>query len=221
MHGQDQGYAYLRSFAACTDCYLIRGPANRQLRIPAAYCLSRSGSPIAWTQGDPLQGQAEWVMVVSARENAGDCRSGRKLVAAVTVLPLLPDCNGLERAKRYSDQKNTWPKSELHYWSLRVKRIGDLQDDTCLWMDGFFQLIANPFTEEEESRIIDHMNSDHVDAMRHYLRVTDSSAIPIMLGIDTYGFHLYYEGRVHWIAFESPVHDMRAAWEQLVTMAHR
>jgi Putative heme iron utilization protein len=84
-------------------------------------------------------------------------------------------------------------------------------------------LQANPFTQEEERSIVEHMNADHVDAMIYYCRTADialgESVVPAMAGIDAEGFHLRLGACIVRFAFYTPVkspHDVRRA---LVDMA--
>lgn len=102
-----------------------------------------------------------------------------------------------------------------------------LAHETCcaLHVECFAALIgANVFAEDVETRIVEHMNADHGDALRAYCRAAhlpSGAAAPVMLGIDADGFDL---GLAHGLArleFEQPLSTAQDARQALVAMAQR
>ena len=81
----------------------------------------------------------------------------------------------------------------------------------------------SPFADKDERHMIEHMNSDHTDAICHYcdkvpITITPGN-IPQIVGITAYGFHVRVEDELHWFAFDTPCHDVKSVREVLVAMA--
>ncbi len=94
------------------------------------------------------------------------------------------------------------------------------------WIDPSELPLANPFSREQETAIVAHMDEDHADAMRGYCRalagleVGDGDSVS-MAGIDAEGFDLLAAGRLLRFPFEEPVASPAEARERLVAMARR
>ena len=75
---------------------------------------------------------------------------------------------------------------------------------------------------EQESDVIEHMNTDHLDTMRHYCQhFHQYAALDVaMLGIDLDGFDVRADGKVLRFDFAQPVTDAQQARTALVEMAH-
>ena len=83
----------------------------------------------------------------------------------------------------------------------------------------------NPFTAEQEQQIVEHMNHDHADAIRHYCQLsriplTDGGQ-PEMVGIDGEGFHIKINKAIHRIDLQRPISNSIEAREALVAMARK
>lgn len=75
---------------------------------------------------------------------------------------------------------------------------------------------------EQESDVIAHMNTDHLDTMRNYCQhFHQYAALDVaMLGIDMDGFDVRADDRVLRFDFTQPVLDAQQARKALVEMAH-
>jgi putative heme iron utilization protein len=98
---------------------------------------------------------------------------------------------------------------------VRVRFIGGFGE--IYWVEPGQFMTANPFSAAQESRIVDHMNNDHGEALKHYANGTDAK----MVGIDAEGFDVLTAVRKLRIAFDNPVHNMEEARQALVAMARR
>ncbi len=82
---------------------------------------------------------------------------------------------------------------------------------------------SSPFTEAEELHMIEHMNSDHSDAIRHYCDKVSiniaSNSTPEIVGICAHGFHVGVQEKLHWFAFNSLCLNVTDVREELVAMA--
>jgi heme iron utilization protein len=98
---------------------------------------------------------------------------------------------------------------------VRVRFIGGFGQ--IYWVEPDEFMTKNPFTPQQESRIIEHMNKDHADSVRHY-----AGGVPAtMVGIDAEGFDLIAAERKVRLEFEAPVRDMEQARQALIAMAKR
>ena len=80
----------------------------------------------------------------------------------------------------------------------------------------------NRFPAEIESRMIEHMNSDHVEAMCDYCRymnVSIGTNEPKMIALDQLGFSMEIEDRTVRYAFEHPCNTPEEVRTALVALA--
>jgi putative heme iron utilization protein len=98
---------------------------------------------------------------------------------------------------------------------VRVRFIGGF--GKIYWVEPEQFMIANPFSAVQESRILDHMNKDHADALKLYAGGTEAA----MIGIDAEGFDVFTGSGKLRIAFKAPVHTLEEARQALVAMARR
>ena len=78
-------------------------------------------------------------------------------------------------------------------------------------------MTTNPFSPAQEQRIIQHMNQDHGDALKHYTGGNPAT----MAGIDAEGFDVLASGKKIRFAFDTRVTNMEEARQALVAMAKR
>ena len=93
---------------------------------------------------------------------------------------------------------------------------------TARWFDTSRILRDNPFNPEVEQQILDHMNLDHPDTLKHYVNrfthlLTDSAIA--MVGIDGEGVDLRVDDGLIRIALPRRISNVEAAREVLVELA--
>lgn len=98
---------------------------------------------------------------------------------------------------------------------VRVRFIGGFGQ--IFWVEPGAFMAANPFSPAEETRIIQHMNKDHADALSRYV----GGGNVAMAGIDAEGFDVLKDGKKIRIPFATPVTNMEEARKALVEMAKR
>lgn len=98
---------------------------------------------------------------------------------------------------------------------VRVRFIGGFGQ--IFWVEPAAFMTANPFSSVEETRIIQHMNKDHAEALSRYVGGGQAE----MAGIDGEGFDVLKGGKKIRIPFASPVSNMEEARKALVEMAKR
>lgn len=126
-----------------------------------------------------------------------------------------------------------YPKSQqydnmhdFHFFRLEVKKyriimgFGDIR-----WIAGSAPYTPCPFDHAAKTGMIRHMNEDHMDAMRSYLRhehiaVGDDDEV-LMTDIHQYGFVLRHGEALYFIPFDDEPQDATAVRNTLVAMARR
>jgi putative heme iron utilization protein len=98
---------------------------------------------------------------------------------------------------------------------VRVRFIGGFGQICWLQPEEFLR--TNPFSFEQESRIVEHMNNDHPDSLAHYALGQPA----VMAGIDAEGFDLLVRDRRLRLEFDAPVRDMDQARQALIAMAKK
>jgi putative heme iron utilization protein len=98
---------------------------------------------------------------------------------------------------------------------VRVRFIGGFGQ--IFWVEPGEFLTANPFSAPQESRIIQHMNDDHRDALMHYT----GGKPAVMVGIDGEGFDVLQSGNKMRFDFDAPIATMEEARQALITMLKR
>ena len=96
---------------------------------------------------------------------------------------------------------------------VRIRFIGGF--GRIYWLEASQFLIPNPFSPSQELGIIQHMNRDHSDAIKHYMG-GDSAE---MIGIDDQGFDVLKSGGKVRVFFQTPIHNMDEARRALIAMA--
>jgi heme iron utilization protein len=98
---------------------------------------------------------------------------------------------------------------------VRVRFIGGFGQ--IFWVEPAAFMVTSPFSPIEETRIIQHMNKDHADALSRYAGGGPAE----MAGIDGEGFDVLQKGKKIRIPFATPVRNMEEARKALVEMARR
>ena len=135
------------------------------------------------------------------------------------------DTDTMERYYRFFPDARDYHKTHdfdfYHLEFYRVRFIGGF--GKIYWVERNAFLKESPFSPDEETRAIDHMNRDHTDAIRHYcslgnIPVTGDEP-PVMVGIDGEGFNLLLGKRIYRFGFAEPVLTMSDMRSELVRLA--
>ena len=135
-----------------------------------------------------------------------------------------PDTDARLRYLRYFPSSASY--FETHDFSFyriglrRARFIGGFGE--IYWIEPAAMLIRNPF-REAESRIVEHMNQDHQQALFHYcdvLKGVKANAIS-MVGIDSEGFDMLADKRKLRVDFDSPISTVEEARTVLASLARR
>lgn len=192
------------------------------------YCLDAQGWPLILisriaqhTHNLKVDGKCS---LLAAERDADDVQAvGRlTLLAEARMLDEAADiAAAAERYYRYFPESRGYHDAhDFDFWRLQPVRwryIGGF--GAIHWLDEVAQ--ANPFAGDTERRMLEHMNSDHADAIAHYVAL---SGLPLtepaqMVGIDPVGFHLRIGQSLHWLAFPISCNTAGEVREALVRLA--
>jgi len=194
------------------------------------YCLNKAGEPvilistIAQHTKNILSDSK--VSLIATEGNADDLQTvGRVTYIGDAEKLDEDDIDSMERYYNYFPQSRGYHKThDFNFYSIqavRVRFIGGFGQ--IYWIEKNDFLLTNPFSFDEEKRMIDHMNADHLEAIKHYCDLYDIHTsyddIPVMVGIDSEGFHLRTGARIHRINFTEPVVTATEVRKSLVDMA--
>jgi putative heme iron utilization protein len=158
--------------------------------------------------------------VVERNENTDDVQAQGRVTCIAEARPVAEsDSVVRERYFRYFPSARQYEQThDFAFFRLepvRIRFIGGFGQ--IYWVEPGEFMTKNPFSSQQELRIIDHMNKDHADALRHY-----ASGVPaVMIGIDAEGFDLRGDEKKLRLEFESPVGNMEQARQALIAMAKR
>ncbi|MCU1721074.1 MULTISPECIES: HugZ family protein [unclassified Pseudomonas] len=193
------------------------------------YCLDADGNPLILISRiaqhtHNLQKDPKCSLLVGER--------GAEDVQAVGRLTVLAEAHKLEQpeaieaaAERYyryfPESRNYHSAHDFDFWVLQPVRhryIGGF--GAIHWIDQV--TLANPFAGKAELSMVEHMNSDHTNAIAHYVALSGlPDTVPAQLaGIDSEGMHLRIGQGLHWLAFAEPCNNPTQVREALVSLAH-
>jgi hypothetical protein len=150
--------------------------------------------------------------------DSDDVQARGRVTIVANARPL-PDDEATVRARyfryfpsaRQYDQTHDFAFFRLEF--VRVRFIGGFGQ--IYWVEPADFMTTNPFSPSQELQILQHMNSDHSDALRHYCNGEPTE----MVGIDADGFDVLKSGQKLRFAFETPIRNMDEARQALVKLA--
>lgn len=195
------------------------------------YCLDRTGNPIILISriaqhtknilADPK------VSLITIEQDVDDIQIGGRLTWIADVAPLL-DEESEEAAVRYyrffPQSRDFHKVHDFDFYRLTLVRARYIAGFGKIhWISPENILMANVFSTDQEQGMIDHMNKDHVEAMKKYCAATKVETAdhdPEMASIDSEGFHLRVGEKIVYFTFDEPANSAEEIRSRLVTMAH-
>ena len=161
---------------------------------------------------------------------AFDDATDSQAAGRVTYIGDAKPVNDDEIAERYyrffPDSRDFHKTHDFNFYLIefvRARYIGGFGQIFLVENSDFIK--GNPFSFEEETGMVDHMNADHLDAIRHYCDLFDITynpkEQPTLVGVDSEGFHLRVKGSIHRLGFNHPVSNTSEARAALVELARR
>ncbi|MBC3435656.1 HugZ family protein [Pseudomonas sp. BW16M2] len=192
------------------------------------YCLDAEGHPLILISRiaqhtHNLQKDPKCSLLVGERD-AEDVQAVGRLTVMAEARKLSDDAAIEAAAARYyryfPESANYHKAHDFDFWVLepvRHRYIGGF--GAIHWLDQV--TLANPFAGMAEASMIEHMNSDHANAIAHYVELTDlpRTTPAEMVGIDSEGMHLRIGQGVYWLAFPNICNTPTQVREALVLLA--
>ena len=192
------------------------------------YCLDAQGQPLILISRiaqhtHNLRQDAKCSLLVGERE-AEDVQAVGRLTVMAEAHKLVDETAIEAAAERYyryfPDAANYHRAHDFDFWVLQPVRhryIGGF--GAIHWLDQV--TLANPFAGKAEASMIEHMNSDHANAIAHYVELGDLPRTPAacMVGLDSEGMHLRIGQGVHWLPFPHICNTPIQVREALVLLA--
>lgn len=195
------------------------------------YCLSAVSEPIILISdiaqhtknilADPR------VSMIATERHADDQQTVGRVTYLGNAEKINDDVDSMERYYSYFPQSRDYHKTHgfdfYRIKPVRIRFIGGFGQIYWIKKEDF--LMQNPFSFEEEKSMIGHMNTDHLDAIKHYCDLNSieysSDMTPMMVGIDAEGFHLRTGSCIHRINFHDSVATAVDVRKAMVDMAKR
>ncbi|MFJ2546757.1 HugZ family protein [Pseudomonas sp. NPDC087612] len=192
------------------------------------YCLDADGNPLILISRiaqhtHNLQKDPKCSLLVGERDAEDVQAVGRLTVLAEAQQLVEGEAieTAAERYYRYFPESANYHKAhDFDFWVLKPVRhryIGGF--GAIHWIDHLN--LANPFAGKAEQSMIEHMNSDHANAIEHYVQLSGlpQGTAAQMVGIDSEGMHLRIGQALHWLPFAAPCNTPIQVREALVFLA--
>jgi putative heme iron utilization protein len=192
------------------------------------YCLDGDGRPLLLISRiaqhtHNLQADGRCSLLVGER-GAADVQAAGRLTLLAEARKLHDGAEidaAAARYYRYFPQSSQYHRvHDFDFWVLEPVRwrfIGGF--GAIHWLEA--ASLANPFAGEAEAAMLAHMNTDHVEAIAHYVALAGlpASEPALMVGIDSEGFHLRIAGSLFWLAFPTSCNTAMEVRQALVQLA--
>ena len=166
------------------------------------------------------------VSLIVTEDNADDLQTAGRVTYIGDARKLdEKDNEAMERYYEFFPHSRGYHKThDFDFYTIdlqRVRYIGGFGE--IFWVEKDRFLMPNPFDRKTEQGMLDHMNRDHKDAIRHYCDLNDirinNNQQPVMAGIDSEGFHIRIGKRIYRIKFKQPVNTGEEVRKALVGLA--
>ncbi|MGE6791299.1 hypothetical protein SAMN05216206_0768 [Pseudomonas guineae] len=192
------------------------------------YCLDAQGYPLILISRiaqhtHNLKQDGKCSLLVGERD-AQDVQAVGRLTLLAEARQLQDGAQMEAAAQRYyryfPESRGYHQAHDFDFWRLepvRGRYIGGF--GAIHWLDQV--ALANPFAGDSEVNMLEHMNSDHVAAIAHYVALAGlPSQVPAeLVGIDSEGFHLRIGQGLYWLAFPTSCNSPLEVRQALVVLA--
>jgi putative heme iron utilization protein len=158
--------------------------------------------------------------VLESNDVCNDVQAQGRLTCLADAVPVGEHESDLrERYFRYFPSARQYEQThDFAFFRLelvRVRFIGGF--GRIYWVEVAEFMLPNPFSATQETRMIQHMNDDHSDALKRYAEGQSA----VMTGIDGEGFDVLTAAGKMRCSFDTPIRNMEEARQALVAMARR
>lgn len=194
------------------------------------YCLDATGQPIILISqiaqhtknvlADPK------ASLITLEQGAEDIQAAARLTLIGDV-QRVPDDEAEQAAEayyRFFPQSRDYHKThDFDFYRLNVVRLRYIGGFGRInWLEPEQALRHNAFDDATRHGMLEHMNADHVEAMRKYCDqagIDHGEHAPEMVGIDQFGFQLRLGPNIHRFHFQDAAESPEAIRAALVAMA--
>ena len=212
---------FLRESFGVLSTLTVDPPAGFPFGSITPYCADEHGYPIIYisTIAQHTRNILADPRVSLTIMESGNTSTDVQARGRVTCLANARRVDAGERYLRYFPAARAYDSThDFAFYRLELVRIRFIGGfGQIYWVEPNEFALPNPFAGPQESRIIQHMNADHAEALRQYAGGSPAT----MTGIDSEGFDLLSNGSKHRVAFTTPVYTMDEARQALVAMAKR
>lgn len=206
---------------------LADDPAEQPFGSVVPYCLDRAGRPLLLLShlaqhSRHLQTHARCSLTVLAA-GGGDVQQRARLTGVGLALPVSRAAG--ERYLQYFPRGRMYLEElNFRYYRFEPERFHfNAGFATARWLGRDRVMRDNPLSADQEAAVLGHMNTDHRDTLRGYLRrlgvVAADPASVSMAGIDAEGLDLRVDDDLYRIPLPAPVSDPDTARDALLTLA--
>jgi putative heme iron utilization protein len=156
--------------------------------------------------------------VVENNADSDDVQAQGRVTCIANARPISHDETYVsDRYFRYFPSARQFEQThDFSFFRLELVRIRFIAGfGQIYWVEADEFMTKNPFSEAQVLQIIQHMNNDHNDALRHYCKGESAE----MIGIDAEGFDLLKSGKKLRFTFETPIRNVGEARQALIAMA--
>lgn len=198
----------------------------------APFCLSGDGCPVILISTIAehtrnLKADPRASLIVTEKDD-GDVQAFGRVTLVGDFRPIdEADEHAAERHYRYFPSSRGYHKThDFAFYRMEVVKVRYIGGFGAIhWLEPDKVIRPNPFTAEQETSMVNHMNDDHVEALRKYCRHAGidvpANVKPAMAGVDADGFDLVVGDAVHRFPFESSVDSPMMVRQALVAMARK
>jgi len=194
------------------------------------YCVSNDGLPIILISTiaqhtKNILADPKVSLTVTESDIDDSQTAGRVTYLGDAELMDKDDSDGFERYYNFFPQSRDYHLThDFNFYVIKPVRVRFIKGfGQIYWIEKDDFILANSFRFDEENQMLNHMNADHLDAIRHYCDLCTiyykETQLPEMVGIDSEGFNLRSGSRIHRINFLEPVTTAGAVRKALVEMA--
>lgn len=167
------------------------------------------------------------VSLIAIERDVEDIQTGGRITYMGDVRKLEDDEDSFQRYYNFFPEHKKYHNTHNFDFFVidlvKARYIGGF--GKIFWVSPERFIKPNPFSMEEEQKIIDHMNQDHADSLKSYcdlynIHYSDSDE-PVLVGVDAEGFHIRINARIHRIRFENDVNTTTDVRKEMVALSRR
>jgi heme iron utilization protein len=187
------------------------------------YCVDRMCRPVIYISPiaqhtKNIMADARVSLTVVERSESDDVQAHGRVTCIANAVQAEADRDAAERYFRHFPSSRQYDRTHAFTFFrlelVRVRFIGGFGQ--IFWVDPGEFSMRNPFSQSDETRILQHMNQDHADVLQ---RLAGGECE--IVGIDAEGFDLLKGDRKSRFPFATPVANAEDARRAFVELARR